>query len=158
MYVIEEAGAQVKPIKFDDLSVEAMQEWAGGPASGAPWRCFFHDDTLYIDVTCSQQAIAHEAGHVVGWAQEFCPGGFNYGIDANVGSERERIACEVEVFLLTTETKWSQEELIRYHYDVGLIVEHNPDDDSFYHEAHQAWEDFQHAIDKGHTHVSNLLG
>ena len=135
-----------------------------GDAQGAPGPAFFHGGTLYASNSIQEHDLAHEVGHIVSWVKHGRPEGFNYGLDPDKGNDMEEEACWIEVYLMDRHGMGSDEDRIRDHHDIGIIISYNPDDDfdedddEYDGEAQYAWEEWKVAIWAGKMLVQEVVG
>jgi len=157
--LFERVGVRVKAIAWG-LVIDTFRAFRTGEGrvamEGSPYAAFSYNDTLYVSHNASTEALAHELGHAVAWRKAGSPEGYNWSLNPDEGSEAEREACEVEVWVLSEYTDAPEAETLRRHYEIGIIIQYDPDDilddeddEDDYHEGEMAWEEYYEAIQSG---------
>lgn len=163
--ILQRIGVRLVPIDWGKLVDHAeFYEIAKGPAQGSPYPAFAHDDVLYVSQAIWANGLAHETGHCVVWAKNGKKPGYNFGLDPDQGTPEEYDACAVEVYLLTQHTDLNEHDMLREHFNIGILTGYDPDDEDIDEdsgelagEAGYAWEEWYAAIREGKKMVDGVF-
>ena len=159
----ERVGATVWAIPWENLPLEILDEFASGELRGSPYPAFAWHEQIYVARDIPWDGLAHEVAHAFEHRhyvannpdKEADLSQFNWGIPPLGGARREFCACEVEVYLLEKHRIETFAACLDRHYQVGIIVNYDPEDED---EGPLAIEELEDAQRAGRVVYSSFPG